>query len=365
MRVLLLSAYAAQSHVYWRTALQTMFPHWQWQVLELPPRYFGWRVRGNPLYWGIDQRAVLEAEYDLLLATSMVDLATLRGLLPSLAQLPTALYFHENQFAYPQTAQQHSSVEAQMVSLYSALAADCLLFNSAYNRETFFRGLAELLARLPDYLPAGIVDGLQQKSRLLPVPVVPGPTQTADPWPVREGKCLRILWSARFEYDKGGERLYAILRQLDELAVDYQLALTGQQFRQSPPVFASIQRDFAHRLLQFGYLEDAAVYRAWQRGADLVLSTALHEFQGLAVMEAVLQGCEPVLPDRLAYRDFFPPRCRYVSDLDDIEAEAAAAAGHIAAIALRGPRPPDISACSFASLREEYAQVLGGLAAAG
>ena len=38
MRVLLLSAYAAQSHVHWQRSLQAMFPHWQWQVLNLPPR---------------------------------------------------------------------------------------------------------------------------------------------------------------------------------------------------------------------------------------------------------------------------------------------------------------------------------------
>ncbi len=48
VKVLLLSAYAAQSHVYWRRGLQQMFPQWDWTCLELPPRYFSWRVRGNP-----------------------------------------------------------------------------------------------------------------------------------------------------------------------------------------------------------------------------------------------------------------------------------------------------------------------------
>ena len=149
MRVLLLSAYAARSHVHWQQSLQAMFPEWHWQVLSLPPRYFSWRVRGNPLSWALQERATLEAGYDLLLATSMVDLATLRGLVPCLAQIPSVLYFHENQFDYPQDRQQHSLLEAQMVSLYAALVADHLLFNSHYNRDSFLGGVRALLHRLP------------------------------------------------------------------------------------------------------------------------------------------------------------------------------------------------------------------------
>lgn len=110
MRVLLLSAYAAASHQHWQRSLLAMFPDWQWQVLTLPPRHFSWRIRGNPLYWALSERALLEGEYDLLVATSMVDLATLRGLVPGLARLPSLLYFHENQFEYPQRSGQHSLV---------------------------------------------------------------------------------------------------------------------------------------------------------------------------------------------------------------------------------------------------------------
>ena len=134
MKALLLSAYAAASHQHWAQTLQHMCPQWSWMLLELPPRHFSWRVRGNPLYWSQAERPLLEQGHDLLVATSMVDLATLRGLVPALARTPSLLYFHENQFAYPAGRSRHAPLEAQMVSLYSALAADQLAFNSAWNR---------------------------------------------------------------------------------------------------------------------------------------------------------------------------------------------------------------------------------------
>ena len=88
-----------------------MFPAFSWRSLTLPPRHFAWRVRGNPLYWGLEERTVLESDYDALVATSMVDLCTLRGLVPALTRLPTLLYFHENQFAYPRGRGRHEPLE--------------------------------------------------------------------------------------------------------------------------------------------------------------------------------------------------------------------------------------------------------------
>jgi hypothetical protein len=159
MRILLLSAYDAESHRYWREGLVAAFAEHDWTVLTLPARYFSWRIRGNSLSWSRQERARLEAGYDLVIATSMVDLATLRGFVPQLAQVPNLVYFHENQFAYPVTSEQNSrgTVEAQIVNLYSALCADRVLFNSHYNRQTFLSGVARLLKKLPDFVPDDIL----------------------------------------------------------------------------------------------------------------------------------------------------------------------------------------------------------------
>jgi glycosyltransferase involved in cell wall biosynthesis len=370
LKVLLLSAYAARSHVHWQQSLYRMFPHWQWSALSLPPRHFSWRVRGNALYWSMHERELLEQAYDLLLATSMVDLATLRGLVPALARVPTALYFHENQFDYPQHLQQHSLLEAQVTSIYSALAADCVLFNSQFNLTSFMDGCDQLLSRMPDRVPRAVVPTLAAKAEVLPVPFDVPDVAAAIYWPgkVRAvgGEPLRLLWVGRFEHDKGAEGLLRILQLLDEEGLQYELALTGQQFRQAPAVFGRIQAEFAHRIVHFGYVEDFAQYLGLMRGADIVLSTALHEFQGLAVMEAVAQGCLPVVPDRLVYPEIYPARCRYASQLQAPDNEARAAAELILDIVRDMPRHlaqrVDVSSFGMQLLAPRYKQVLTRLA---
>jgi glycosyltransferase involved in cell wall biosynthesis len=342
-----------------------MFPDWHWQVLELPPRHFSWRVRGNPLYWALEERGLLEQEYDLLVATSMVDLATLRGLVPALARLPSALYFHENQFAYPGGGGRHGLLEAQMVSIYAALAVDQVLFNSAYNRDSFLDGCARLLERLPDYTPDETVARLRHRSQVLPVPFYPAEIRSGAPrWPGAGGELparpLRLAWLGRLEHDKGGDGLNRLLKQLETLQVDYELAVVGQQFRELPRVFRQIQADFDARLVHFGYLEDVQAYRSLLRATDIALSTALHEFQGLAMLEAVAAGCLPLVPDRLAYDEIYPARFRYAS-LPDAESEADGAARLLCQLAEELSRgaaaPPDVSRFSAEALTGRYTEV--------
>lgn len=149
MKILLLSAYDTDSHRSWCQGLMQHLPEFQWHYASLPGRYFSWRIRGNPLSWitGEDKHLFAQS-YDLVIATSMVDVATLRGLTPNLAATRWLVYFHENQFAYPKSQKQHTSIEPQMVNLYSALAADQVVFNSHYNRSTFLEGITELMAKI-------------------------------------------------------------------------------------------------------------------------------------------------------------------------------------------------------------------------
>lgn len=320
-RILLLSAYDAASHKRWREQLTHLLPDYQWHSLVLPPRFFQWRIRGNALSW-LDEPC-LQEHWDLVVATSMVDLATLRGVHPQLASTPCVLYMHENQFAFPLSQQQQGRVEPQMVNLYSAVAANRVVFNSAWNCDSFLSGAQALLDKLPDAVPSGIIERIQQKSDVIPVPIEDR-LFTGEPGVINRA-CPHILWNHRWEYDKGPDRLLNFLERLEQSLQPYKLSVVGEGFRNHPKAFGEIQARFAHRLENWGFLASRSEYDGLLRKADVVLSTALHDFQGLSMLEAMASGCVPLAPDRLAYREYVSIGCRYQSHEQDAEAEAIAA----------------------------------------
>lgn len=359
MRVLLLSAYDTPSHRHWCEGLQSQLTDIDWTYLSLPGRYFSWRIRGNALTWAVRERQRLDQPYDVVLATSMTDLATLRGLVPSLAAIPAVLYFHENQFAYPRSASAHASVEPQMVTLYSAISAELLLFNSDYNRQTFLSGVRQLLSKLPDEVPAGVVQSLANKAHVLPVPVQPvaGECVKAAQLP------LQLVWNHRWEYDKGPE---CLLASLQELPADCALRVhvVGQQFRRQPPEFSSIRQLLLSRNWQgqWGHMAEREEYLQLLGQCHGVLSTAVHDFQGLAVLEAVAAGCVPLVPDTLAYPEWFGRRACYALSAGQSLAEAI----HGLYIALAEgtvPTAPDIRHLSWQALLPRYRQALNNVSA--
>nr|WP_246624667.1 DUF3524 domain-containing protein [Oceanobacter mangrovi] len=304
-----MSAYRSDSHASWADWLQRNLAA-DWRVLELPGRYFRWRIRGNPLSWRVELKALLqEWQPDRLLATSMVDLATLKGLLPELANIPCSYYFHENQFAYPLGEGQHSSIDPQMVQLYGALAADELLFNSRFNQQSFLAGLAALLKKLPDFVPPEVTNELAAKSSWLPVVV-----ESNDFIPLSfknaYAEAPLILWSHRWEYDKCPERFLELLQQLQAVGQPFQLALLGPRAAKTPAVLQQIREQFADQIVVDGKVSRAD-YWLWLERADIAVSTACHEFQGLSMLEAAAMGCLPLVPDDLCYQEQYPLLCRY------------------------------------------------------
>jgi glycosyltransferase involved in cell wall biosynthesis len=354
VKILLLSAYDANSHQYWRKGIVENFPEYDWTVLTLPPRYFNWRIRGNSLSWAFEQREVLEQSYDLLIATSMTDLSALKGFVPALSKVPTLVYFHENQFAYPQSEQQFSSVEPQVLNLYTALAADKIAFNSVYNRDTFLSGVKALLKKLPDHVPEDLLEQLNNKSEVLAVPLRLNKTIERS---IDTRQPIKLLWNHRWEYDKGPQCFFKAIKLLLGRGVNIQMYVLGERFRQSPTIFDEMKTwldtNCPDVLKAWGYIESKEDYEAILEKADIVVSTAIHDFQGLSIMEAVAHGCIPVVPDRLAYPQWFEPLYRYPSSEGD--SGSLALADKIESFCNKPPANVDLSKLYWSEQKNRYA----------
>lgn len=362
------------------------FPSIEWTVLTLAPRYFSWRIRGNSLSWAYDERETLCRDYDFILATSMVDLSTLRGLVPALAKVPTVLYFHENQVEYPasgEASRRPFSLEPVMVQLYAALCADSLCFNSRFNRDSFISGIGRLLTQFPDAVPKRDFESLlTEKSRVLPVPIddchfLSGAHIGEKPEQEANGPkaSVQVLWNHRWEYDKGPEALLAIISALPEES-DLCFHIVGQAFRRKPEAFDDIHRLLVSRgwLGRWGFIEDKHKYHQLLSESQIVLSTAHHDFQGLSMLEASARGCVPIVPDRLAYKEIFPLTNRYAvpdqgkrkkpaknsPSIDDSEITAAAAL-LLEAIASPDRFCVDVSGYAQEGLQVEYQSLFSSL----
>jgi glycosyltransferase involved in cell wall biosynthesis len=337
----LLSAYRSDSHASWADWLVNTFDEFQWKKLELPGRYFRWRIRGNPLSWLYQLPEELP---DVILATSMVDLSTLKGLHPRLANIPCIYYFHENQFAYPVSEQQVNSVDPMMVQLYGALCAEKLLFNSAYNRDSFLAGVDNLLSLFPDEVPDRVSDTLKNKSEVLPVVVCPVTNL--------EIKNRRlILWNHRWEYDKAPQVFCDALIQLDKINPNFELALLGSRSGNKPDVLLEIEQRFNGRII-INEKVSAHDYTKYLSQSAIIVSTAIHEFQGLSVLEAITAGAVPLVPDELCYKEQYAEKYRYKAG------DSYALAEKLSEFLQDMPESPDVSRWYDKEISADWYQLL-------
>lgn len=304
MRILLIEPYFGGSHRAWAEGYRDHTAH-EVTLLTLPARWWKWRIRGGAVTVAEQAAGLAAVGYrpDIVLVSSMVDLALLRTQLDGIwGRVPTVLFLHESQFTYPDSPQMQPDASYGFTNWTSALVADAVVFNSEYHRRVFFEASWRMLRGMPDHRHDHLLDPVRAKSSVLPVGVDLSWTgaRLTDPGPPI------VLWNHRWEHDKDPESFFAAIRTLAGDGVEFRLALCGESFRQVPTEFEEARADLGDRIVHYGFA-DLATYRAILRSAAVVVSTALQEFFGIAVVEAVGAGARPVLPDRLSYPELIPP----------------------------------------------------------
>ena len=328
MNILLIAPYFGGSHRaegYARHSSHTV------ELMTLPARFWKWRMHGAAATLVELLRRRTGPRPDLVLATDMVNLPALLGLARlELTGVPVVLYCHENQLTYPLQPGEKRDLAYPMINWLSMLAADRVLFNSQFHRDSWFGALPNMLKHFPDCSHQPLIPGVRAKTDVVAVGVdlrslgsAAQDAATHDPslgiGSSDDGESPPlILWNQRWEYDKNPATFF---RALDELAardLPFRVALAGSNVRQQPEEFEAARKRLGDRVVHFGRA-NRDTYRHLLCDADIVVSTAFHEFFGIAVVEAIYCRTFPLLPRRLAYPELIPEEARVLCLYEDIE----------------------------------------------
>jgi len=301
-RVLLLEPYGVASHRAWAEGF-AWHSAFDVRTVMLPGERWRWRMRLGAIE--LARRAEMEIadgwRPDVVLVSSMVDVAAFVGLAPrSLREVPVVLYFHESQFAFPDPdvrgALRSTGAEFAATHVASMAAADAVVFNSSFHRGEAIAGVEALYASAPDMCP---VD--PGASAVVPVGV--DAAAIGQLAARADASAPLILWSHRWDHDKNPQAFFGALRSVEDL--EWRLAVVGENARSDPQEFEAAHRRFADRIVEWGHVPRDR-YVGLLREADVVCSTAVHEYFGIAMIEAMIAGAVPLLPRRLSYPEVVP-----------------------------------------------------------
>lgn len=368
LRILAIEPYYGGSH---RAVLDGLVERIDadWTLLTLPARKWKWRMRGAAINFATqlrseyDTAATGEPLYDVVYASTFVNLAELYGMAgPALAGVPSVVYFHENQLVYPNRHTAEWDYQFPLTNITSALAATACAFNSAYTLRSFAEEIPGFLKAFPDHHPEGVAEAIVAKSLVIAPPFDPAPFDAAlgaggvarAPRAARP----RIVWPHRWEHDKDPETFFAAVTELAQEGLEFEVAVAGQSFRETADSMQLAAAALGDRLVHVGEPATREEYAALLAGSDIAVSTAINEFFGLAMIEACYAGCTPVVPDRLAYPDVYPPAYRY-RGADELVAR-------LRGLVLDRPAPGAArelaTAYTFDRMAGEYERMLRGVA---
>jgi glycosyltransferase involved in cell wall biosynthesis len=312
MNVLALEPWYGGSHERFLDGLVEHSTH-EIRPITMPGRFWRWRMEGGGVTLAKKVRSAIEEGFqpDLVFASDMVNLPAVLSLARSaLADVPVVLYFHENQLTYPLPPDRERERAYAITNYLSALAADRVVFNSQFHFDEFVDALPQLLRDFPDFTNMHTVRDLREKSTVVHLGV--DLSAHDDYEGARTARSLHstqppvVLWNQRWEYDKNPSAFFRVMNRLDDAGVPFRLILAGKHFHEQPEEFEQAFERYAERILHYGYAEDFAEYSRLLHRADVVVSTARHEFFGVAIQEAIYCGCHPVLPNRLSYPELIP-----------------------------------------------------------
>ena len=265
----------------------------------------------------IDDLLAKDESWDVIVTTDMLNVAEFRSIANSVIRdLPTIVYFHENQFVYPTKTERKRDMSFAFTNLTTAIAADRAWFNSRFNLDSMIEQIREQSDSSPDISLKNAITRIRANSSIQ-YPGIDVPM--AQPQENNSDKPIHLVWAARWEHDKNPTDLLKTLELLEARQFEFRLSVIGQSYQVIPDAFLQIEHEFKDRIVHWGFLPNRDDYWQVLANADILISTANHEFFGLSVIEGIAAGAYPLLPNRLSYPEVlnvgdFPERDLFLYD---------------------------------------------------
>ncbi|ESN94137.1 hypothetical protein HELRODRAFT_186042 [Helobdella robusta] len=296
-----------------------------------------WRSRTSALHFA--DVIPFSQTYEILFCSSVLNLTELVALRPDLYKLKKIIYFHENQLVYPVRKQQERDFQYGYNQILSCLVADVILFNSDFNRTSFLGNIKKFFKLMPDYRPMNIEQKIMNKCRTLyfPVELINGIKRILPDVIYEENDVvsssnilkkdnpsdkvsidnspLKIVWPHRWEHDKNPQLFLKTLKSLTFKGLNFDVYILGQSFSETD-MFDDDKKVLERHIKHCGFVASKEDYFKILSTCDVVISTAVHEFFGVAMIEAAYLGCFPLVPNILVYPEIFPTECLYKNEVD-------------------------------------------------
>lgn len=133
----------------------------------------------------------------------------------------------------------------------------------------------------PDLKLRGLRKQIEPKCNVLYFPIKFH--QLSSKQPAKDDlKELHLVWPHRWEHDKNPQLLSSSLIELHTRGIPFTVSIVGEQFDTYPPCFNEMRDKLKDRLKHFGYLSREDYLKCLEE-ADVVISTADHEFYGVSM----------------------------------------------------------------------------------
>lgn len=311
-QVLLVESYYGGSHAAFADGLRQHSRH-TLKLLSLPALNWRWRTRTAALE--LFHLLPDASGYDLVFSTGLLDLADLKALWGHRGP-PVLLYMHESQLTYPHPKDRNPDMNTALQDIKNCLVAELVVFNSEFHRNAFLSGVTHVVPKVPSTVPLHWVELISRKSTVIYPGIDDGMVlqrgagaRLPASSPERaHARGPRVLWSHRWEYDKRPRPFFHSLSVLADEQVPFELVVLGENPQARPTGFLRARERLGDRIVRWGFVQSRSEYRHWLSGSDVVVSTAIQENFGIAMVEAMAAGCIPLLPRRLAYPEVVPER---------------------------------------------------------